>query len=154
MVSRICPHLVWCQEFPNYLTFPLQNFFQLRVPTLHLLLEAVMDSPPPTPLFFFVFFFTFFIFPKSPRSIISNGSVLESFGALYRKFWVVEVDWFIGVPASEYTRFYGFCTIYPISVAFPDSPDSVSFKLRCHQKDHDTYSLSLSTFLVQFLILD
>ena len=102
----------------------------------------------------FFFFFTFFIFPKSPRSIISNGSVLESFGALYRKFWVVEVDWFIGVPASEYTSFYGFCTIYPISVAFPDSPDSVSFKLRCHQKDHDTYSLSLSTFLVQFLILD
>ena len=103
MVSRICPHLVWCQEFLNYLTFPLQNFFQLRVPTLHLLLGAVMDS-----LFFF-FFFTFFIFPKSPRSIISNGSDLESFGALYRKFWVVEVDWFIGVPASESTLvFMGF----------------------------------------------
>ena len=102
MVSRICPHLVWCQEFLNYLTFPLQNFFQLRVPTLHLLLGAVMDS-----LFFF--FFTFFIFPKSPRSIISNGSDLESFGALYRKFWVVEVDWFIGVPASESTLvFMGF----------------------------------------------
>ena len=99
MVSRICPHLVWCQEFLNYLTFPLQNFFQLQVPTLHLLLEAVMDS----------LFFTFFIFPKSPRSIISNGSDLESFGALYRKFWVVEVDWFIGVPASESTLvFMGF----------------------------------------------
>ena len=143
-MSRICPHLVWCQEFPNYLTFLLQNFFQLRVPTLHLLLESVMDS----------LFFTFFIFLKSPRSIISNGSDLESFGALYRKFWVVEVDWFIGVPASEYTSFYGFCTIYPISVAFPDSPDSVSFKLRCHWQDHNTYFLSLSTFLVQFLILD
>ena len=104
MVSRICPHLVWCQEFLNYLTFPLQNFFQLRVPTLHLLLGAVMDSH-----FFFFFFFTFFIFPKSPRSIISNGSDLESFGALYRKFWVVEVDWFIGVPASESTLvFMGF----------------------------------------------
>ena len=57
----------------------------------------------------FFFFFTFFIFPKSPRSIISNGSDLESFGALYRKFWVVEVDWFIGVPASESTLvFMGF----------------------------------------------